>query len=395
MCNLPIGEFETRVKRIREKMLEKSIDVFLVYGDEYRCEHLRYVSDYWPIFERAMLTISQDKDPVLLVGPEGERHAKEMSIWPDIRIAREMEMAYIPDQVDYSLADYINLKNLFFELCGNGKLRKIAVCGIDAVPVTTMGAIKDAVEDVEILNADDIIYSMRLIKSEAEIRVLKKTWQICDIGYKAILDADVIGLTEIQAAAIGEKAARDAGAESIVFSIFASGNRTNTVVGRATDKVIVEGEMIMAALAIKYAGYIATNEWPFVAGKKPSAEQKKLIDALIIAEDIGLRYLKPGVISGEVVRSIRTYFRENGFQENDLYPPIHGNGLAEAESPYPDENSEYKLLPGMGVNFDISLFGVKGVGSNRIEEGFILSDDGVVVLSGLISGLRKEYIASI
>ena len=123
--NLPKSEFGTRVMSIRKNMLEESIDIFLVYRDEYRREHLRYISDYWPIFERGMLAISQDKGPVLLVAPEGERYAKEMSIWSDIRIVREMEMAYVPDQIDYGIADYINLKDLFFELCGNGKLGKI------------------------------------------------------------------------------------------------------------------------------------------------------------------------------------------------------------------------------------------------------------------------------
>ena len=217
----------------------------------------------------------------------------------------------------------------------------------------------------------------------AEIEVLKKAWEICDIGYKAVLDSDIVGLTEIQAAAIGEKAARDAGAESITFTIFASGERTNTVIGRPTEKIIEAGDMIMYALA---------DEWPFVAGGNPSPKQQQLIHDLIVAEDIGIKAITPGVKAGKVIKEIRDYFNERGLSENDLYPPIHGNGLEEAESPYPDENSTYAFEKGMGINFDVSLFGVEGVGSNRIEEGFIIGEEGLITLSPLISGLRESYL---
>jgi hypothetical protein len=46
-------------------------------------------------------------------------------------------------------------------------------------------------------------------------------------------------------------------------------------------------------------------------------------------------------------------------------------------------------VPGIGINFDVSLFGHPSVGSNRIEEGFIVTDDGLLTLSKLISSLRE------
>ncbi len=82
----------------------------------------------------------------------------------------------------------------------------------------------------------------------------------------------------MQAAAIAEKAARDAGAESIVFFQLSSGEkRTNTVVGRATEKIIQSGEMIMFALVTKYNGYIANDGWPFPAGGKTDTKTEKTL----------------------------------------------------------------------------------------------------------------------
>ena len=394
MEKIPLSDFQLRIERLRQILEAEKAEVFLVYGDEYRRENLRYVSNYWPIFDRGLLVVGRKANPILLVAPEGENLAQEMSIWKDIRIVAEVEPSYIPDKIDYSSATYTKLADVLREASG-GEPKRMKLCGMDAMPLVTYEAIRKAAESAEIVNGDPDIYRMRLIKSPAEIEMLKKAWEICDSGYQAILEAELVGLTEIQAAGIGEKAARDAGAESIVFSIFCSGERTDTAVGRPTSKIIRKGEMIMSALAVQYEGYIASDEWPFVSGGKPTATQQQMITHIIKAEQCGLDNLRVGVIAGEVVGKVRSYFEKHGLGRNDIYPPIHGNGLAEAESPYPDIHSIYTFEPGMGINFDVNLFKVPNLGSNRIEEGFIIIENGVITLSKLISSLREHYLAEL
>jgi Xaa-Pro aminopeptidase len=82
-------------------------------------------------------------------------------------------------------------------------------------------------------------------------------------------------------------------------------------------------------------------------------------------------------------------FKKHGLEEYDVYPPMHGIGLAEAESPYPDADSDYPLETGMCVNSDISLFGHPD-GSNRIEEGFMITEAGAESLTPAI----RELVAS-
>ena len=132
--------------------------------------------------------------------------------------------------------------------------------------------------------------------------------------------------------------------------------------------------MVMAAFAVQYQGYIATVEYPFVAGTATGA-QKQFLGALFEAASVQVNYLKNGVISGDMVRAVKNIFRQHKLEQYDLYPPMHGIGLAEAESPYPDEKAAYPLRAGMCVNSDISLFG-HPAGSNRIEEGFVITESG-------------------
>ncbi|MCL5986556.1 MAG: Xaa-Pro peptidase family protein [Actinobacteria bacterium] len=394
MTQIPVTEFQTRIEKLRDIMRIERAEIFLIYGDEYRRENLRYVSNYWPIFERGMLAVGLEGEPILLAAAEGQNLAKEMSPWKELRIIHEMEMSYVPEQVKYnSPRKYNTLTEIFSELLNGRKPSKIIVSGIDAMSVITYEAIKSSAPGAKIENGDDVLYEMRLIKSDAEIEVLKKVNEICDIGFKAMLDADIVGLTEIQAIALGEKAARDAGAEHISFSIFTSGERTNTVIGRPTEKIIQKGEMIMTDLAVQYQGYVTSDAWPFVAGGKPNKEQMKLIYHLVKAEDIGIKNIRDGVVAGEVIKKIKDYFEDNGLEKYDLYPSIHGTGLAEAELPYPNEESTYKLRAGMATNFDVSLFGIPGIGSNRIEEGFIITKEGLIVLSKLLSRIREEFLS--
>ncbi|OHD74280.1 MAG: hypothetical protein A2V99_10020 [Spirochaetes bacterium RBG_16_67_19] len=392
MPKLPQQEYRTRVQRLREVMSREGTDIFIIYGDEYRRENLRYVANYWPIFERGMLFVGLEQDPILLASPECEHLAREMSPWPDIRLVREVGMSYVPEEVDFTNIKFTTVREVVSELRRGKKKIKVKICGLDAMSVVLYDRLKSMITEATVENGDAVLYALRLVKSPNEIQMLREAWRICDAGYKAVLEADIVGLTENQAAAIGEKAAREAGAEHVAFSIFCSGERTNTVVGRPSQKVIEKGDMIMYALAVQYEGYIASDEWPFVANHKPNGKQAEFIHHLVKAEDLGVRSIRAGVVQGEVVRKIREYFRDNGLEPYDLYPPIHGNGLAEAESPYPDEKTQAPFAAGVGFNFDVSLFGHPVAGSNRIEEGFVVTEGGLLALSPLISSLREEYL---
>lgn len=392
MKKISKSEFQSRIDKLRENMDKDKTDVFIIYGDEYRRENLRYVSNYWPLFERGLLVVGLKNEPILLASPECEHLAKEMSAWSDVRLVREVGMSYVPEEVEFTNVKFTDLKLVVKEASCEKEDIKVKIAGFDAMSVDLYNNIFKILNRSVIENGDSVLYRLRSLKSPVEINMLKKSWEICDIGYEAVLKSDIVGLTERQAAAIGEKAARDAGAEHIVFSVFASGDRTNSIIGRPSEKIIDKGDMIMYSLATQYEGYIASNEWPFVAGRSPTKEQMQLIYHLIKAEDIGVKSIKNGTVHGKIVKKIRQYFLENNLTKYDLYPPIHGNGLAEAESPYPDENSKDAFITGTGINFDISLFGIPGVGSNRIEEGFIVQDNGLLTLSNLISGMREDFL---
>jgi len=384
------SEFEERIARIQEELARRNLDCLMVYGDEYRKENLRYVCNFWPIFERAACFIPRKGPPIQAGAPEGEQYAREMSAWKDIRNIKEFACVSVPEEIDFPLAAFSSLKDILRETLGGGK--RLALVGRWDIPAPIMERIQNALPGLEIVDAAEILQEMRLVKTPAEIACLEQAGRIACIGYKALMDHCVPGNTELQAAGAGEGAARYAGAEDIAFTVFGSGPRTATIIGRPTPRVIQDGDMIMAALAVQYQGYVSTVEFPFVSGKA-SDIQKQFLSVLFDAANVQLEYLRDGVIAGDMVRAVKRVFEEGNVSQYDVYPPMHGIGLAEAESPYPDAKATYPIRRGMCVNSDISLFG-HAAGSNRIEEGFVIGAEGPQSLTPLIRELCERRVTS-
>ncbi|GGD83851.1 M24 family metallopeptidase [Paenibacillus nasutitermitis] len=389
MIKIPKEEFTARVEKLKELMREKEMQACLIYGDEYRKENLRYMSNYWPLFERGAVMVPLTSEPFVIAAPEGEMFCREMSAWPDVRLLPEFACVTVPDKIEYPQAYYTSLTEICKGIQENEPLRRLGIVGIDAMPEPLMKVIGDSFAGIEIVDAGDLLFQLRMTKTANEVACLQEAARIADAGYKLMIEQVKPGMTELELASLAYGECTKQGAENIPFCLLTSGARVNTIIGRASGKVIEDGDMIMAAMAVQVEGYVATINFPFVAGDM-SEEQKAFIDILVEAEDAALSQIKAGANQNEVVRAVKAYFKEKNVTEYDLYPPLHGCGLAEAESPYPDEHSEAKFVAGMTVNTDVSLFGHPH-GSNRIEESLLVTETGYESMSKLVRHLSRTW----
>lgn len=382
-------EFEERIAELRKAMQKENLDACFIYGDEYRRENLRYIANIWPIFERGAVLIGMEGDPVVLGAPEGELLIREMSAFGDIRLVPEFACVTVPDEIEYPYAKYTTFRAVFQELRQQSSLRTLGIVGLDAMPKPLFDRIEAATEGAQLRDANAILVNMRLSKSDGEVQCLMKAMEIADLAYTELMRAAKPGVTELELAGIATGEAMKLGAENVPFCLVTSGERVKTIIGRASGKVVEDGDMVMAALAVQYEGYIATFGFPFVVGCM-SAEQKQLITWLIGAYERAIGQLKEGEPQCNVVAAVKKYFRECGISEYDLYPPLHGCGLSEAESPYPNESVTRPFAKNMTVNTDISVFG-HPYGSNRIETGFVVTEEGCVSPSKLFKKLIAAW----
>lgn len=389
MLQIPKAEFAARAENLKVLMKERGIDACLIYGDEYRKENLRYLSNYWPLFERGAVIVPLEGEPIVVAAPEGEMFCREMSAWRDVRLIPEFACVTVPDQIEYPMAHYTSLKAISRELQARGTISRIGVAGIDAMPAALLAKIADSWEGAEIADAGELLFQLRMTKSSKEIACLQEAAKIADAGYRLMVERVRPGMTELELASLAYGECVRLGAENVPFCLVTSGERVDTIIGRASRKEIKDGDMILAALAVQVEGYVATVGFPFVAGRI-SDEQRAFISLLVEAEEAALSKLRAGAEQGELVRAVKSYFTAKDVTRFDLYPPLHGCGLAEAESPYPDAGSTVRFEAGMTVNMDVSLFGHPH-GSNRIEESLLVTEEGYESMSALVRTLSENW----
>jgi len=99
------------------------------------------------------------------------------------------------------------------------------------------------------------------------------------------------------------------------------------------------------------------------------------------------KQLKAGVFAADVATGFYDFYKDNGFEKNFVYGPMHGTGLIEVEAPWVESSSDYKFKPNMCFEIDTFIstdtFGV------RWEKGVAITESGCVVLSGPIGKLYK------
>lgn len=373
MTRISREEFGHRLVRLQDEMRRRGVDACFVYGDEYRRENLRYIANVWPIFERAAAIVPASGNLFVIGAPEGEMLIKEMSAWPDLRLVPDFTCVTVPDEIEYPQANYTTFEKIFKDVGERGSFRNLGIVGLDAIPAPLIEKIIKAA-GVDIIDANDIFFALRLNKSKEEVECIMKAVEIADKAYTEMMRFARPGVTELQMAGVATGEAMKLGAEFVPFCLVSSGERVNTIIGRATNKVVEDGDMVMAALAVQYEGYISTFNFPFVVGKM-SGQQRQLIDWLIGAYEKAIVKLKAGSRQGDLVAAVKGHFAESGISEYDLYPPMHGCGLAEAESPYPNEHTDSLFTANMTVNTDISVYG-HPYGSNRIETSFLVTEEG-------------------
>jgi len=85
---LDADAYRRRLSRLRERAREE-YDAFVVYADREHFANLAYLTGYDPRFEEALLVVdpTDESDPVLLVGNEGEGYAQTSPVRDDLEVA--------------------------------------------------------------------------------------------------------------------------------------------------------------------------------------------------------------------------------------------------------------------------------------------------------------------
>jgi Xaa-Pro aminopeptidase len=228
--------------------------------------------------------------------------------------------------------------------------------------------------EAELVPISGLIEKLRLIKTDAEIKILKVAADIADAAFKHILDFLRPGKTELEVSNELEFFMRRAGATSSSFdTIVASGHRSALPHGVASDKVIEAGDIVTMDYGCYYNGYVSDITRTVAVGE-PDAKLKEIYDIVLEAQLLGMAGIKPGMTGKQADALTRDYITEKGYGEYFGHSTGHGIGLEIHEGPGLSMKSDVILEPGMVVTCEPGIY-IPGLGGVRIEDDTLITKD--------------------
>ncbi|MEH7437386.1 Xaa-Pro peptidase family protein [Neobacillus drentensis] len=226
--------------------------------------------------------------------------------------------------------------------------------------------------EAELVPISGVIEKLRLIKTDAEIKILKVAADIADAAFKHILDFIRPGKTELEVSNELEFFMRRAGATSSSFdTIVASGHRSALPHGVASNKVIEAGDVVTLDYGAYYNGYVSDITRTVAVGE-PDAKLKEIYEIVFEAQARGMAGIKPGMTGKQADELTRDYITEKGYGEYFGHSTGHGIGLEVHEGPGLSTKSDIILEPGMVVTCEPGIY-IPGLGGVRIEDDTLIT----------------------
>ena len=373
---IPKSEFEQRWQTLQEKVVANDLDVLIAHGHEADPANVRYLSDYWPLFETGGVAVGRGGEPILLLGPESLTFADTRS-----KISRKMQILEYRESAEpnYPGVELDTFADVFGALCCCGSPKRIGIAGCTIMPVTLRDAIQAAAPEAELVRADDLIVEMRTIKSENELACMREAFRISEIATEETMKQMKPGMTEQQVVGIAQAAMYANGAEYEGHPTYVlSGVHSTHAIGRPSPKVLKEGEMIQLNIGALVGGYSSSVGRPVCFGPM-SKKMRKLVEVGLEGHYKTMEFMKAGVPAKEVVLKFEDFIRSKGCEDYLLYGPCHAIGLMEVERPWMESNSEYPLQTNM--TFQVDTFLYTDEYGLRWEDGARVTEDGVEALS--------------
>lgn len=236
-----------------------------------------------------------------------------------------------------------------------------------------------------IVDLNDIIGQLRLIKSENEIAIIKNAYGIAAGAITDALGMFEFGETENVWAAKLEYSMKVRGARRPSFeTIIASGHRGALPHGFASDKKVDLNEPVI----VDYGAFI--NYCSDITRMIYNGNDKdvlKIIDIVNSAKMLAIENVKEGKKACEIDAVARGYIEKKGYGQFFNHGLGHGVGIDVHEKPSLNPTDETVLKAGMVITIEPGLYFENNFGV-RIEDTVLVTENGCEILSSM---LKKHF----
>ncbi|SOB92755.1 creatinase [Rhodobacter sp. JA431] len=232
--------------------------------------------------------------------------------------------------------------------------------------------------------------AQRMVKSEAEIELIKHGAAVADVGGYAIHDAIKEGIREIDVAMAGRDAMETEIAKRFpdaeyrdTWVWFQSGLNTDGAHNPVTGRKLKRGDILSLNCFPMISGYYTALERTMFVGEVDDAS-RKIWEANVAAHEYGMSLLVPGARCDEITQKINAFFAERDLLQYRTFGYGHSFGVL---SHYYGreaglelrEDIDTVLEPGMVISMEPMLTlpeGMPGAGGYREHDILVIGEEG-------------------
>lgn len=376
-----LREYRDRLARIRRAMAEREIDLLYLSAPE----SINYVSGYaaewyqgngpkeWTPLSGIAIHVDRDRY-IHFDDPEEAALIQFTSVSPDVRIFEGLG----PEGADF----------ITQELKAEGWLKGRAGLEMRCYrpPRTVSELFQAAFESrgaSEVVDATDVVRSVRRHKSPQERAYVRTAQRIADIGMRAATEALAEpGVTELAVYGAMIHAMAAAGGEVAAIPLpVVSGPRAATVHGLASRRQVMPGDIVNVDLCGVFHRYHANMARCFSIGE-PHPEVldhiRKTTDAVAVVADA----LRPGLPVRDLLARVESYYRDVGLLGDEWWIGGYELGIAFPPDWVGDFVYEYGVDPGDAVfepgdvvNYEANFYLPQNAGLAMSINTIIFEDD--------------------
>lgn len=373
------SEYDERVRRVRGTLEERGLDGLVLFHPL----RIAYVSGFFHAqTERPMaVVIPLDGELGALIPQLEQEHIAKSPGIGRVRVYPE----YPSGGTKHPLLHLVDLlgelglagKRLGYDSDGYGDVN-----GYD-------GPLLTEVFDGPIARARDNVDGLRMVKSEAELRLIQESakWgnlahrlmhrklsrslgrSEIDVGLQASLEA-----SEMMLAALGPGYRPTSFFSSPALVMFHAGANTALPHGMAKAGGLRRGDVLVTGATADVGGYKSELERTMILGE-PTPEFVKYFDIMLRLQQAGFDTLKPGRRLAEAETEISRVYADLGVADLQRHHTGHGIGLEGHEAPFIDKGDERLIREGMVLSVEPGIY-VPGLAGFRHSDTVVIREGG-------------------
>jgi len=324
---------------------------------------LPYLTGYtaMPLERLTMLVVPREGDASLLI--------------PELEAARVTEQPGVFDLVPWGETD--DPVEVAAGLAGGA--RRIAIG--DQMWARFLVELLPLLPGVEYTRAVDVVGALRRTKDQAEIDALAAAGAAVDLiaGELQRGEIPLVGRTEAEVSAHLGRRIIEEGHQKVNFAIVAAGENAASPHHHASDRVILDNEIVLCDFGGTMNGYCSDTTRCVVTGEIP-ADLAEAYAVLHEAQAAGVAAATIGTPCEDVDRATRRVIDDAGYGEYFIHRTGHGIGLEEHEDPYIVEGNDLPLAAGHAFSIEPGIY-IPGTWGMRLEDIAVATAEGPLSLN--------------